>query len=132
MSEGSRRVAAVLASVGVAAVCVLLGATASAQQRGAIPANAPPSVTAFCDPCTVDVGKTSAIHAYAKDPNRKPLTIHWTAKSGTFANAADRQTDWTAPAQEGTVDVTVTVDNGTGGTASNTIALQVVKPTQKP
>lgn len=125
MSEGSRRVAAVIASVSVAAVCVLWASTTSAQQRGAIPANAPPTVTAFCDPCTVDVGKTSAIHAYAKDPNRKPLTIHWTSKAGTFENATARQTVWTAPAKEGPVDLTVTADNGSGQTASNTITITV-------
>ncbi len=120
-----------LRSIGFAVVCVLWAAAAGAQQRGPVPPNAPPSVTAYCDPCTVEVGKTSAFHAYAKDPNRKSLTIRWTAKAGTFANAAERQTVWTAPAQEGTVEVTVTVDNGTGGTASDTIALQV-RPTQKP
>ncbi|MBZ5559977.1 MAG: hypothetical protein LAO77_22175 [Acidobacteriia bacterium] len=111
--------------IGVAAVCVMLAATVTAQQRGAIPANAPPSVTAFCDPCTVEAGKTSAIHAYAKDPNRKPLTIKWTAKAGTFADANARQTVWTAPAKEGEVDLTVTADNGTGQTATNTITITV-------
>jgi len=127
MSEGSRCVVTILAPISVAAVCtgVLWAATASAQQRGAVPANAPPSVTAFCDPCTVDVGKTSTVHAYAKDPNRKPLTITWTAKGGTLANANERETVWTAPAREGEVDLTVTADNGTGQTATNTITITV-------
>jgi hypothetical protein len=125
MSKDSRRFATILAAIGVAAVSVLWAAAAGAQQRGAIPANAPPSVTAFCDPCTVDVGKTSAIHAYAKDPNRKPLTIKWTAKGGTFADANTRETVWTAPAKEGEVDLTVTADNGTGQTATNTITITV-------
>jgi hypothetical protein len=127
MSEDSRRrrVAAALAPIGVAVVCVLWASTASAQRGGPVPPNAPPTVTAYCYPCTVEVGKTSAIHAYAKDPNRKPLTIRWTAKAGTFANVTERQTVWTAPTQEGSVDLTVTADNGTGGTASNTITITV-------
>ena len=131
MSEDSRRLAAVFVLIGVAVLCVLWTSTASAQRGGAVPPNAPPTVIAYCDPCTVDVGKPSAIHAYAKDPNRKALTVRWTAKAGTFANAADRQTEWTAPAQEGSVDLTATADNGTGGTASNTITI-TVRSSQKP
>jgi Big-like domain-containing protein len=125
MSKRSRRFVTVLAPICVAAVCVLWAAAAGAQQRGAIPPNAPPSVTAFCDPCTVEAGKTSAIHAYAKDPNRKQLTIKWTAKAGTFTDANARETVWTAPAKEGEVDLTVTADNGTGQTATNTITITV-------
>jgi hypothetical protein len=131
MSKDSRRFATILAAIGVAALCVLWAAAAGAQQRGAIPPNAPPSVTAFCDPCTLDAGKTTALHAYAKDPNRKPLAIKWTAKAGTFANANERETVWTAPAKEGEVDLTVTADNGTGQTATNTITI-TVRASQKP
>jgi Big-like domain-containing protein len=115
----------------VAIALVLSCATLRAQRGGPVDPNAPPSVTAYCDPCTVDAGKTTALHAYARDPNRKPLTIKWTAKAGTFANAADRQTEWTAPAQEGPVDLTVTAQNGTGGTASNTITI-TVRAAEKP
>lgn len=129
MSERFRRFAAAFAALGVAVM--LWTAAASAQRGGPVPPNAPPTVTAYCDPCTVDVGKTSAIHAYAKDPNRKPLTIRWTVKAGTIADATARQTVWIAPAQEGQVDVTATADNGTGGTASNTITI-TVRSAQKP
>lgn len=111
--------------IGLTAACVLWTAAASAQRGGPVSPNAPPTVTAYCDPCTVEPGRTSAIHAYARDPNRKPLTIRWTAKAGTFASATERQTVWTAPAQDGEVELTVTADNGTGGTASNTIAITV-------
>jgi hypothetical protein len=120
----SRRFVTVLAVAAMCTVRVLWAPTASAQ-RGNIPPNAPPSVTAFCDPCTLDVGKTSALHAYAKDPNRKQLIIKWTAKGGTFADANARETVWTAPAKEGEVDLTVTADNGTGQTATNTITITV-------
>ena len=117
--------------IGLAAACLLWTAAAGAQRGGPVPPNAPPTVTAYCDPCTVEVGKRSAVHAYAKDPNRKALTIRWAAKAGTFASATDRETEWTAPAREGSVDLTVTADNGTGGTATNTISITVVQPAQK-
>jgi hypothetical protein len=116
-------------SIGLAAVCVLGATAVAAQQRGANP-NAPPRVMVYCDPCTVDVGKTSVVHAYAEDPNRKPLTIRWSAKAGSFANASERETEWTAPTREGKVEVTAVADNGSV-TASNTVTITVRTP-QKP
>ena len=46
------------------------------------------------------------------------------APTGRFANAADRQTPSTAPMQPASVPVTVTVNDGKGGTASDTVTIQ--------
>jgi peptidoglycan-associated lipoprotein len=57
------------------------------------------------------------------------VTYRWNAPAGTFANPADRQTLWTAPNQEGTVPVTVTVTCPQDGrTASATVNIQVTRP----
>ncbi|PYR37434.1 MAG: hypothetical protein DMF90_06765, partial [Acidobacteria bacterium] len=48
--------------------------------------------------------------------------------SGTFQNPMNRQTTWTAPQQEGPVQLTVTVNDGKGGTASANTTIQVVRP----
>jgi peptidoglycan-associated lipoprotein len=93
--------------------------------------NHPPTVKARCEPCIVEVGKSSTVTADAQDPDGDTLTYKWSAPSGSFQNPNDRQTLWTAPMQEGTVPVTVTVDDGKGGTASDTVQIQVVKPAQK-
>jgi outer membrane protein OmpA-like peptidoglycan-associated protein len=95
------------------------------------PPPAPPSVTARCEPCTVEVGKSAMMTADAQSPAGLPLTYRWTAPTGTFANPADRQTPWTAPMQEGPVPITVTVDDGQGGTASDTVTVQVIRPAVK-
>lgn len=95
------------------------------------PANRPPTVKARCEPCTVEVGKTSTVSADAQDPDGDTLAYKWSAPTGTFANPADRQTIFTCPAQEGSVPVTVTVNDGKGGTASDTITIQCVKPPRK-
>jgi outer membrane protein OmpA-like peptidoglycan-associated protein len=93
--------------------------------------NRPPTVTARCEPCTVEVGRTSTVTADASDPDGDPLTYKWSAPTGKFANPTDRQTTWTAPNQEGPVQVTVAVSDGRGGTASDSVTIQVVRPAAK-
>jgi outer membrane protein OmpA-like peptidoglycan-associated protein len=85
-------------------------------------------VQARCEPCTVEVGRTSTVTAVAQDPDGDTLTYRWTSPSGTLQNPTDRQTVWTAPQQEGPVQVTVAVDDGKGGTASANTTIQVVRP----
>ena len=87
------------------------------------------TVRAQCDPCTVEVGKSSTVTATAQDSIGCTVTYRWTAPSGTLANPADRQTLWTAPNQEGAVPVTVTVTCPTDNkTASDTVNIQVTRP----
>ena len=95
------------------------------------PANRPPTVTARCEPCTVEVGRTSTVTADASDPDGDQLTYKWSAPAGKLSNPADRQTPWTAPMQEGPVPITVTVDDGKGGTDSDTVTIQVIRPAVK-
>jgi len=95
------------------------------------PVNRPPTVKARCEPCTVELGKSSTVTADGQDPDGDTLTYKWSAPSGRFANPAERQTLWTAPEQEGSVPVTVTVDDGKGGTASDTVTIQVIRPAVK-
>jgi peptidoglycan-associated lipoprotein len=79
----------------------------------------------------VEVGRTSTVTADATDPDGDRLTYKWTAPAGTFTNPADRQTPWTAPMQEGPVQLTVQVDDGRGGTASANVTIQVIRPAVK-
>jgi peptidoglycan-associated lipoprotein len=95
------------------------------------PQNQPPTVHARCEPCTVEIGKTSTVTADAQDADGDQLTYRWSAPAGTFANPADRQTIWTAPQQEGPVPATVTVDDGHGHTATDTVTIQVIRPAVK-
>ncbi len=94
----------------------------------AAPANRPPTVTARCEPCTIEVGRTVTVTADAQDPDGDALTYRWTGPSGTFTNPTDRQTIWTAPQTEGPVQLTVAVADGKGGTANATVTIQVVRP----
>jgi len=95
------------------------------------PANRPPTVVARCEPCTVEVGKTSTVTADATDPDGDTLTYRWTAPAGAVTTATARQTPWTAPMQEGPVQLTVQVNDGKGGTADSSVTIQVIRPAVK-
>jgi len=99
-----------------------------------LPAPAPHelSVKAQCDPCTVEVGKSSTVTATAQDSTGCAVTYRWSAPSGTLASPAERSTLWTAPNTEGSVPVTVTVTCATDNkTASDTVNIQVTRPPVK-
>ena len=66
--------------------------------------------------------------ADASDPDGDALTYRWSAPAGAFQNPADRQTVWTAPLLQDSVEATVSVDDGKGGTASASITLRVLSP----
>jgi outer membrane protein OmpA-like peptidoglycan-associated protein len=82
----------------------------------------------MCDPCTVEVGKTATVSADAQDPDGDALTYRWTAPAGTLSSPTTRQSPWTAPMVEGPVRITVAVDDGKGGTATDTVTINVTKP----
>jgi outer membrane protein OmpA-like peptidoglycan-associated protein len=93
--------------------------------------NRPPTVRARCEPCTVYIGKSSTVSADAQDPDGDTLTYTWSAPAGTLTAASARQTPWTAPMVEGPVPVSVRVDDGKGGSASDVVTIQVIKEAVK-
>jgi len=87
------------------------------------------TVRAECNPCTVEVGRSSTVTATANSSIGCAVTYRWSAPSGTLAQPAERSTLWTAPNQEGSVPVTVTVTCPTDNkTASDTVNIQVTQP----
>lgn len=95
------------------------------------PANRNPTVSAMCDPCSIEVGQTLQLRATGADPDGEAVTYRWTAPAGTFGSATAANTGWTAPAQAGAVPATVTATDARGGQASATVTLQVTKPPVK-
>ena len=91
------------------------------------PPNRTPTVTATCNPCSLEPGATSNLSASGTDPDGDPLTYQWSAPQGTFNNPNAPNTVWTAPNQEGNVTATVTAQDNRGGTATGTVNLQVVR-----
>ena len=97
------------------------------------PANRPPRVTLTCDPCEIMVGEESQLRADASDPDGDALEYRWSAPAGDFQGEANRATrPWQAPDEPGRVPVTVTVDDGRGATASDTVTIDVTAPPPPP
>ena len=90
------------------------------------------TVRAECNPCTVEVGRSSTVTATANSSIGCAVTYRWSAPTGTLAQPTERSTLWTAPNQEGSVPVTVTVTCPTDNkTASDTVNIQVTRPPAK-
>ena len=97
------------------------------------PANRPPRVTLACDPCEIMVGEQSQLRADASDPDGDALEYRWSAPAGGFQGEVNRSTrPWQAPDEAGRVPVTVTVDDSRGGTASDTVTIDVSAPPPPP
>ena len=79
----------------------------------------------------MEIGRTSTVSADARDPDGDALTYRWTTSSGTLASATNRQSQWTAPQQPGRYQVTVSVADAKGGTASSSVTIEVVAPPRK-
>jgi hypothetical protein len=101
-------------------------ATSSTAAPAPAPTNRAPTVTASCNPCTVQAGLATNLSATATDPDGDSLTYLWTAGQGTFSSANSPNTTWTAPTLTGSVIATVTVQDSRGARATATVAIQVV------
>ena len=89
------------------------------------PANRAPTVRAECDPCRVEVGQSLTIRATTQDPDGDKLNTRWTVTSGTITDPRAATTQWRAETAPGTVVLTVTAEDGRGGTASDKVSIEV-------
>lgn len=93
-------------------------------------ANRTPTITASCDPCRIEVGRTSTIRATVQDPDGDPVSVRWSAPVGDMSDPAATATVWTASgAAPGRHQLTVTTSDGRGGTASAIVNIDVVPTT---
>ena len=93
------------------------------------PANRRPSIKAQCNPCSLGVGETATIRVDSQDPDGDTLAYAWGTPSGTVGDPRSAATTWKAETVPGPVTLNVTVDDGRGGTATDTVTIQVTART---
>ena len=84
------------------------------------PPNHPPTVSVTANPTKVFAGSNDGVALQAKgsDPDNDPLTYKWTATGGTIEGTG-AETRWNSNGvKAGTYTITVTADDGRGGTAN--------------
>ena len=91
--------------------------------------NRSPNVTVSCNPCEVEVNNEVRLRANASDPDGDPLSYGWSAPRGRFVGSTSGATArWRAPDQEGSVQISVRVTDGRGGSASRSATVRVNRP----
>jgi peptidoglycan-associated lipoprotein len=83
-----------------------------------------------CNPCVVEVGRTSQLTATGTDPDGDAVTLTWSAPQGSFSSTTGPNTTWTAPTQPANVPVTVVATDASGGKATATTTIQVTRRTE--
>ncbi len=93
------------------------------------PPNRPPTFNGSiqANPPTLEPGQSTNLSSPATDPDGDTITYTWSAPAGTFSNQNGLNTVWTAPNQEGNYPLTVTANDGRGGTATNMITIPVMR-----
>jgi hypothetical protein len=92
------------------------------------PGNNPPTITSLtASPASVASGGSSTITCVATDPDGNTLTYTWTASGGNISGTGSTVT-WIAPGVEGSFTISVTVDDGRGGTVTADYQITVAAP----
>jgi peptidoglycan-associated lipoprotein len=87
--------------------------------------NRPPTVRIQCDPSLLEPGQTANCSAQGTDPEGGPLTYRWQAAAGSVSPNDAPNTTFTAPQNEGPVNVTVTATDNSKNDATATATLLV-------
>jgi hypothetical protein len=75
-------------------------------------------------PRKLDLGTASSMSCIAIDPDGDTLTYHWAAVSGVLSGSGP-VSSWQAPHTAGNYTIRCTVDDGRGGSAVDSIAVEV-------
>ncbi len=78
----------------------------------------PPAIACYAEPATVEPGKTTTIHAVGMGPQNRMLIYSYTAAEGIVTGSGSAATFSSAGASSGVVEITCTVSDDKGQTAS--------------
>jgi len=125
-----------VAAVGVSVLLLFAGlgllcVVGCGDDDGGSPANRAPVITGMsADPDSVLTGGDSEIRCVAQDADGDDLTYVWDALFGTVTGSAANVV-WTAPDSAGDYSVSVTVEDGRGGSAFDSVAVVVMEASEE-
>ena len=97
------------------------------------PVNQDPSITCRAERTTLRVGESVRITATASDPDGDDVTVSWAAPAGRLSATTGNQVTWsTSGVRPGRGNITGSVDDGYGGTASCNVSVTVEAPPPPP
>jgi outer membrane protein OmpA-like peptidoglycan-associated protein len=76
----------------------------------------------------VTPGGTATLRAESSDPDGDQLSLRWSGTGGTLADTRTATTNWRAETSPGFVTFTVVAEDGRGGTATDTVTIEVKAP----
>jgi len=98
-----------------------------------VPTNRPPTVACETSKSVILPGETVRCRATASDPDGDPVTLSWKASAGRVAGTGTEATfDSAGVVAPATVTLTVTADDGRGGTANAQCPVRVEEPKRAP
>jgi hypothetical protein len=104
-----------------------------------LPENQAPTISAVtATPATLSEGASTTLAVTASDPEGNPLTYSWTqtppTPAGRFSDSTAASPTWTAPAltSDQTFTLQVTVSDGKGGTAQDSVEVPVASVNASP
>ena len=74
--------------------------------------NAPPVIKEIIVPENVFAGDSFELSAEVDDADGDPLTYHWVVSKGELDSDTTEHPTWTAPIDEGTINISLTVNDG--------------------
>ena len=87
--------------------------------------NHPPVIQKLkASPGKINLGASSTISCFAMDPDSNALTYHWSTANGSLSGTASVVL-WQSPQTAGNYYIQCTVDDGHGGTAADSVGLEV-------
>ncbi len=92
----------------------------------------PPTISCSASPSTIKPGDTSTITSTAVSPQNRPLTYSYSVASGTVTGNGTTATYNSAGAPTGSVEITGTVADDKGHTATCTTSVTIVAPPPPP
>jgi len=94
--------------------------------------NRPPIIDDILLSGDLYIESTYPISAIATDLDGDILTYSWSTSGGSISSPGINPTSWLTPSYEGSYSVTVTVDDGRGGTDFRTETFEVIEPNNPP